>query len=149
MSQKSPSFKGLSPSSPRASAAAKGSSRKAGTAHEVLLRRELWQQGLRYRKNVADLPGKPDIVFLGAKVAVFCDGDYWHGKDWEARKAKLATGSNPEYWIKKIERNMERDRQNVVALEAEGWAVIRLWESEIKKDSRGAVNRVAKLLASR
>lgn len=149
MSAQGPSFKGLKPSSPRASAAAKGSSRKTGTRHELLLRRELWQRGLRYRKNVASLPGKPDLVFLGARVAVFCDGDFWHGKDWEARRAKLAKGSNPGYWIKKIERNMERDRQNAATLEEEGWAVIRLWESEIKRDPQAAANRVAEALASR
>lgn len=76
------------------------------SAIEVLLRRELWRRGLRYRKNVAGLTGKPDIVFMGKKIAVFCDGDFWHGYDWENRKQDIK--SRKEFWIPKIERNMQR-----------------------------------------
>src|SRR6478672_1465494 len=87
-----PSYKGLRPASPRASAAARGSSKKADTRCELMLRRSLWVAGCRYRKNVPELPGRPDIVFPGAKVAVFCDGDFWHGRDWETRRQKLSRG---------------------------------------------------------
>lgn len=90
----SPSYVGLRPASEQASKAARGSSRKTDTRCEVLLRSALFRAGFRFRKNVATLPGKPDIVFPGPKVAVFCDGDFWHGRDWERRKQKLATGTN-------------------------------------------------------
>ncbi len=126
-----PSYKGLRPASDRASAAAKGSSRKADTKHERLLRGELWRAGCRFRKNLAGLPGKPDIAFTRVKLAVFCDGDFWHGRDWEQRKAKLEGGSNPAYWVKKIERNIERDGENTRLLMDAGWSVMRVWESDI------------------
>lgn len=129
-----PSYKGLEPASPRASASARGASRKSDTGCEVKLRSVLWRAGARFRKNVKDLPGKPDIVFPGPGLAVFCDGDFWHGKDWETRRQKLLKGNNPGYWIAKIERNRQRDQENTAKLEAEGWAVLRFWESEIHED---------------
>ena len=92
------------------------------SAIEVLLRRELWRRGLRYRKNVAGLTGKPDIVFMGKKIAVFCDGDFWHGYDWENRKQDIK--SRKEFWIPKIERNMQRDIEVNEALERDGWLVL-------------------------
>lgn len=127
-----PSFNSRKAASARASAAARGASKKTGTKPEVLLRRALWHAGLRYRKNDASLPGRPDIVFKSARVAVFCDGDFWHGRDWPNRKAKLERGHNADYWIAKIERNIVRDQQNTVALEAMGWMVFRVWERDIK-----------------
>ena len=75
------------------------------TKIEILLRKELWQRGLRYQKNVTSILGKPDIVFKGAKVAVFCDSEFFHGKDWENLKAQLERGKNAEFWIKKISGN--------------------------------------------
>jgi len=98
---------------------------------EVLLRKELWSRGLRYRKNVNSIYGKPDIVFIGKKVAVFCDSEFWHGYNWEERKKDFK--SHQEFWIPKIERNMERDREVTRRLEAEGWTVLRFWGSDIEK----------------
>lgn len=131
-----PSYKGLEPASARASAAARGSSRKTETRCEVRLRSVLWRAGLRFRKNVKGLPGKPDIVFPRQKLAVFCDGDFWHGRDWKARRQRLARGNNPDYWTAKISRNRERDRENTLKLEAEGWSVLRYWESDIHDDAK-------------
>ena len=133
MAKKSPSFRGLQPAS-AASSRAKRANRRHDTQHELLLRSELWRMGLRYRKNVRTLPGKPDIVFPGVRVVVFCDGDFWHGRDWPALRAKLEQGTNPDYWTAKIESNIERDRHNTALLEEDGWHVVRLWESDIKKD---------------
>src|SRR5260370_5324167 len=88
-----PSFKGLSAASP-ASSHAKQMNRSSDTSHECLLRALLWRRGLRYRKNVRTLPGKPDIVFAAERVAVFCDGDFWHGRDWPRLSKKLRAGTN-------------------------------------------------------
>lgn len=102
-----------------------------GSKIEVMLMKELWSRGLRYRKNVTYVYGKPDIAFIGKKVAVFCDSEFWHGYDWDERKKDLKT--HREFWISKIERNMERDRDVTEKLEAEGWTVLRFWENDIKK----------------
>lgn len=102
--------------------------------------------GLRYRKNVETLPGKPDIVFVRAKVAVFCDGDFWHGRDWQKQRAKLAKGSNATYWLAKIASNIERDKHNTELLERSGWRVMRLWETDIKRDPHAAACRVRDFL---
>lgn len=138
-----PDYRGLRSASVRATVAARGSSKKTDTRCELMLRRTLWARGCRYRKNVPDLPGRPDVVFLGAKVAVFCDGDFWHGRDWEARKQKLSRGANADYWLAKIQGNIERDRQNTRRLQSMGWTVLRFWESQIRSD----VNQVAHLIA--
>lgn len=79
------------------------------TSIEVTLRKALWKKGYRYRKNYKKLPGRPDIALTKYKIAIFCDGEFFHGKDWEVLKPKLEKGKNPNYWIPKIERNMERD----------------------------------------
>ena len=100
---------------------------------ELLLRQELWSRGLRYRKNVNRIYGKPDIVFIGKKVAVFCDSEFWHGYNWEERKKDFK--SHQEFWIPKIERNMERDAEVTARLESEGWTVSRFWGHEIKKNT--------------
>ena len=102
-----------------------------GSKIEVMLMKELGSRGLRYRKNVKTVYGKPDIAFIGKKVAVFCDGEFWHGYNWEERKKDFK--SNQEFWIPKIERNMERDKEVTKALEAEGWTVLRFWGNDIKK----------------
>lgn len=98
---------------------------------ERLLRNELWKRGLRYRKNVKNIIGKPDIVFIGKKVAVFCDSEFWHGYNWEERKADIKT--RREFWIPKIERNMQRDLEVNTALTEVGWTVLRFWGKDIKK----------------
>lgn len=130
----SASYRGLVPASPRATAAARGASRKQDTYPERLLGRSLFRLGLRYRKNVRTLPGCPDFVFAHSRVVVFCDGDFWHGRDWENRRAKLARGTNAPYWLAKVARNIERDREQEEALRARGWTVLRFWESEIQND---------------
>lgn len=79
------------------------------TSIEVTLRKALWNKGYRYRKNVKNLPGRPDIAITKYKIAIFCDSEFFHGKDWEVLKPRLENGKNADYWIPKIERNMERD----------------------------------------
>jgi len=133
MARKTPCFNGLSPASKKSSLAKSRNTRR-DTQHEVMLRRELWRAGLRFRKNVESMPGKPDILFPSAKVIVFCDGDFWHGRNWPALKRKLAAGSNAGYWHAKIDANIQRDRRHSTALQRLGWTVIRLWESDIKRD---------------
>lgn len=146
MSPRTPSFKDLRPASGRAQAAARGSSKKKDTKCELLLRRALWRLGLRYRLDVQGMRGRPDIVFPRQRVAVFCDGDFWHGRDLEQRIAKLATGHNSVYWAEKIKTNVARDKRTTDELERLGWRVIRIWESEIRCSSPDAAQRVAALL---
>jgi DNA mismatch endonuclease (patch repair protein) len=141
-----PSYKGLLPASARATTAARGSSKKTDTRCEVALRKSLWAAGCRYRKNVPELPGWPDVVFSRARLVVFCDGDFWHGHDWEERRRKLSRGSNSEYWLAKIRRNMERDRENDRRLQQDGWTVLRFWESQIRADLDGVLRTILRTL---
>ena len=106
--------------------------KSTNTKNEILLRKKLWQLGFRYRKNYTKIKGKPDIVFVKQKIAIFIDGEFWHGYNWEVNKSKLDTNKN--YWIKKIERNMQRDREVNKALIESGWYVIRFWEKKLKED---------------
>ena len=99
---------------------------------ELLLRRELWARGIRYRKNTSKVFGRPDIAFMGKKIAVFCDSEFWHGYDWENKKNEIK--SRQDFWIPKIERNMQRDQEVTEKLETEGWLVLRFWGNEIKKN---------------
>lgn len=142
-----PRFEGFKPSSERASKTAKAIGRK-DTKAELALRKALTALGMRYRLHRKDLPGKPDIVFPKAKVAVFIDGDFWHGRDWEARKAKLKKGANAPYWLAKIAANMERDRRKVAELGALQWRVVRLWEKDILGDPVAVAHAVAAALSS-
>lgn len=144
-----PRYEGLAPSSAKASAAARGSSRKADTKPEMLLRRALWKKGFRYRKNRVDLRGAPDVVFPGARVIVFVDGDFWHGKNIRMLKTKLRQGHNADYWMRKIENNAARDQDRSRELCAAGWIVLRFWESDIYADLDGAVRRVESALGER
>ena len=114
---------------------------------ELLLRQELWSRGLRYRKNVNRIYGKPDIVFIGKKIAVFCDSEFWHGYNWEERKKDFK--SHQEFWIPKIERNIERDVEVTAKLESEGWTVIRFWGSEIKKNTAQCADIIEKAVHSK
>lgn len=109
---------------------------------EILLRKELWGRGLRYRKNTSKVFGHPDIAFLGKKIAVFCDSEFWHGYNWEERKNDFK--SHQEFWIPKIERNMERDVEVTERLKSEGWTVIRFWGNEIKKDTAKCADTIEK-----
>ena len=99
---------------------------------EILLRKELWARGLRYRKNCTKILGKPDIVFFGKKVAVFCDSEFWHGYDWEHKKDEIKT--RREFWIPKIERNIQRDVEVTQELEEQGWTVLRFWGKDIMRN---------------
>ncbi len=143
--RKCPSFKGYRSSSTRATKALAGS-RAEDTKCERLLRLSLWHMGYRYRKNVRDPPGRPDIVFPRERVAIFCDGDFWHGRDWRDRKKRLSEGSNPSYWTAKIKANMDRDRRHARKLEAQGWEVIRVWETDILRDPSAVARQVIVIL---
>jgi DNA mismatch endonuclease, patch repair protein len=143
-----PTFKGLVAASPVASRA-KRHNRSSDTLHELRLRRELWRLGLRFRKNVKKLPGKPDIVFSKARALVFCDGDFWHGRNWRALRKKLLRGTNASYWSAKIATNVRRDHMNTALLKKAGWHVIRLWETEIRKNPLGLAAYVQKIVAGR
>jgi DNA mismatch endonuclease (patch repair protein) len=105
--------------------------------------------GLRFRKNVKDLPGKPDIVFPRERVAVFCDGDFWHGRNWKEKKEKIKQGSNAPYWLSKIEANMERDKRHNVNLQSLCWTVLRFWESDILADSNAAATKIREVVLSK
>ncbi len=142
-------YVGLVPASPRASVAARGSSNKKNTACEIVLRRALTALGLRYRIDAADLKGRPDIVFRAARVAVHCDGDFWHGRNLEERIAKLSTGHNAPYWVAKIQGNVARDARSTAALEADGWLVLRYWEKDIHADAGRIAAEVARYVRER
>lgn len=116
---------------------------KRGVA-ETLLAKTLWHSGIRYRRNYKALPGSPDIAITKYRIAVFVDGEFWHGYDWQNRKARLQR--NKEYWIEKIEENMARDRRNDVKLFDMGWTPIHFWEKEVKKDVDGCASDIISLI---
>jgi DNA mismatch endonuclease (patch repair protein) len=145
---RAPSFKGLRPSSEAASRA-KRATRKRDTRPELLLRRALWAAGIRYRTCAAGLPGSPDIVLKKVRLVVFCDGDFWHGRDWPTLRAKLLRRHNAGYWVAKIARNRERDREQNDRLAADGWLVLRMWESDILRDPAAVAARIKDAIASR
>ena len=109
------------------------------TAIEMILRRKLYSLGYRYRIHSADIPGKPDIVFSGKKIAVFCDSAFWHGQKYLAGE-KFKT--NNEFWERKIARNIERDAKVNNLLTQNGWRVLRFWDHEIKKDLDGCIKQI-------
>ena len=109
---------------------------------ELMLRQELWKRGLRYRKNTRSVFGHPDIAFIGKKVAVFCDSEFWHGYDWDKRKTDIK--SNKEFWISKIERNIARDKEVNNYLESHGWIVLRFWGKQIEKDAASCADVIEK-----
>ena len=116
------------------------------TTIEIILRKELWKRGLRYRKNVKDVYGKPDIVFKGKKLAVFADSEFWHGK--QLLEGKYIPKSNTEFWVNKITRNIERDKEVNKKLKSEGWTILRFWEMDIRKNVFDCANTVEKTLKS-
>lgn len=119
------------------------------TRIEVLLCKELRKSGYGYRKNYKELPGKPDIVLTKYKIAIFCDGEFFHGKDWTTQKERILKGNNPEFWIGKIERNMARDEEINKELLHLGWIVLRFWGKEIKKDSISCINEIENAIIER
>ena len=121
--------------------------RSTDTGIELRLRRALWAEGLRYRKNYRGLIGTPDIVFIGKRIAVFCDSSFWHGRQWKRQKKRLKT--NRDFWIAKIERNKARDRRVNRALRRGGWTVIRFWDIDIEQNLTECVKRVSQAVDSR
>lgn len=110
----------------------------------MMLAKALWHSGYRYRKNFKKLPGSPDIAILKYNIAVFIDGEFWHGKDWEHRKARLK--SNREYWIEKIEENMARDFRNDNLLIQMGWTPVHFWEKDVLRDLESCVVTIVELV---
>lgn len=120
--------------------------RSKDTGIEVQLRKALWKKGYRYRKNYAALPGNPDIVLTKYKVVIFCDGEFFHGKDWEILRPRLENGKNKEYWISKISRNRKRDDDVNKQLLFRGWTVIRFWGDDIKKHTDECVKVIEEVI---
>lgn len=111
-----------------------------GTSIEIKLGKALWAEGVRYRKNNKTVLGKPDFTIKKYKIAIFCDSEFWHGKDWEVRKNDIK--SNKEFWFKKIERNIARDIEVTATLQNDGWIVLRFWGQEINKELSTCVKKV-------
>jgi len=118
--------------------------KSSNSAIEKALRKALWEKGYRYRINYRAIEGKPDIVFTKRKIAVFCDSEFWHGYDWDNKKHQIQ--SNTDFWIKKIESNIRRDRNVNENLTSAGWTVVRFWGKEIKKSLPYCVETIEKLL---
>lgn len=116
------------------------------TSIETMLRKELWEKGYRYRKNCADIYGKPDICFKGKKIAVFCDSEFWHGKN--LLEGKYIPKTNTDFWVKKIKRNIERDNEVNNFLEKKGWTVLRFWEQNIRTNIFNCVEIIEKSFQS-
>lgn len=114
------------------------------TTIETILRKELWKRGLRYQKNVENIYGKPDIVFKGKKVAVFADSEFWHGK--QLLEGKYIPKTNREFWVKKLTRNIERDKEVNKQLKKDGWIVLRFWENDIRKNVSDCADTIEKVL---
>ncbi len=119
------------------------------TKPEIILRKYLWDRGVRYKKNCKDLPGRPDIAITKYRVAVFCDSEFFHGKDWANQRKKITKGANSDYWVKKIERNIERDKQKDEELQKSGWLVLHFWSKDIEKDTEGCYIKVKEAIDSR
>lgn len=116
------------------------------TKAELALRRALSSLGLRYRLHRAGLPGRPDIVFVSRKLVVFCDGDFWHGRNWVKKQKTRPIKTRSKYWLNKIQTNMTRDKRNNRDLRKAGWKVLRLWETDILSDPEKAAAKVYKVL---
>jgi len=114
--------------------------RSSNTKIEIRLRKALWHLGIRYRINYPALPGKPDIAITKYKIAIFCDGEFWHGKDWQVKQQKI--NSNKDYWLPKIEKNIYRDNEVDKKLSALGWRVLRFWGADIQKNLDDCISDV-------
>lgn len=114
--------------------------RSKNTSIEILLGKAMWALGLRYRKNDQTVFGKPDFVFKGKKVAVFCDSEFWHGK--YLTEGRYIPKTNTEFWISKINRNIARDHEVNERLASEGWHVLRIWEEDIRRNPQECALRV-------
>lgn len=120
--------------------------RNKDTSIEIKLRKALWHNGYRYQKNVKDLPGKPDIVLTKYHIVIFCDSEFFHGKDWSALQEQLKRGKNSEFWINKISQNMKRDDEVDKQLKALGWSVVRFWGKDISKNVEECVKTIEELI---
>lgn len=118
--------------------------RGVDTKAEIILRKALWAEGIRYRVNVRSLPGKPDLVIGRHKIIIFIDGEFWHGYQWNIKKPRIK--ANRDYWVKKIEGNIARDRKNRMELRRRGYKVIRFWEHEVNKDLGKCVKKVLRAI---
>lgn len=123
-----------------------GKIRGKDTKPELMFRKALWAKGYHYRKNVKKLPGKPDVVLNKYKLVIFIDGEFWHGYNWEEKKKTIK--SNQAFWIPKIERNMQRDKQVEIELAKLGFTVFRFWEQRIKKDLDACMDEVIDYIES-
>ncbi len=120
--------------------------RSKDTQIEIILRKALWKKGYHYRKNCKAIPGSPDIALTKYKIAIFCDGEFFHGKDWEVLKPKLKKSNNSEFWINKISRNREKDDEINKKLLFEGWTVVRFWGNDIKKNTDECVQVIEDII---
>lgn len=120
--------------------------KSTATKAELTLAKSLWHIGLRYRKNNKKVFGCPDLTFRNLKIAIFVDGEFFHGKDWETRKKPK---TNSEYWIKKIERNIQRDVEVNQYLESHNWKVLRFWSNDIKKNLGSCVSEILNTITYR
>ena len=123
------------------------SNKSTGTKPELVLAKAMWALGLRYRKNSGSIFGKPDFSFKKYKVVVFVDGEFWHGKDWERKKAEIK--GNREFWITKIERNIRRDMEVTGRLKADGWTVLRFWSNDVIKNTICCAEKVKEIVQAR
>ena len=120
------------------------------TKPEIVLRKALWNEGIRYRKNYKAIPGRPDIAITRYKIAIFVDSEFFHGKDWDdEKKQKIASGSNGDYWIAKIERNIERDKEKARALEELGYKVLRFWSRDVLKETDKCIQVITEAIAEK
>ena len=120
------------------------------TKPELALGSAMWSAGLRYRKQYK-IFGSPDFVFVKKKIAIFCDGDFWHGNNWQIRglaSLEEELGGYSDYWKAKIRRNIQRDEAVNERLKREGWTVVRIWASEIRRDLPGCVRHILQIVNS-
>lgn len=120
---------------------------------EVALRSALFRRGLRFRKHTRSIIGVPDIAFTGARLVVFVDSDYWHGRalqdEGEAAFRGTMRTARVDWWVAKLKRNIERDHEVTAALTRDGWTVIRVWESDVLRDAAAAADEVERVVRSR
>lgn len=118
--------------------------KSSGTKIEIILAKALWKKGYRYRKNCKNVFGKPDIVMRKYKIAIFCDSEFWHGKNLKQESKRI--GTNKEFWKKKIESNIKRDNQVNKVLKKEGWTVLRFWGNDILKNQKKCIDKIEKYI---
>lgn len=150
MSERTPPERPYRPRDPDVTSRIMSKVRSKDTKPEMMLRRILWSRGLRYRLHVKNLPGKPDLVFKGPRVAIFVDSDWWHGRilreKGEDELRKHLRGARQDWWVQKLSRNVERDQEVTDALRRAGWVVLRIWTSDIRDDPETAADLVEEIV---